>query len=866
MLRPELFPEAAEDMLLPRPRLIDLIRQPAPAGVTLITAPAGYGKSTLAAQWSRDASGDVVWMWIGPEHNDTGRFLHDIAGLVPSTTGDEGSVPDRGISPQDVLDRLATRPDSQAPLTIVLDNLNRVESEEVLRAITGLMTARLPGVRWMVLTRIVPRLRLARMRAEGRVREIGMDDLAFTPSEITALAPMLTSRQLPQKQAEALATQTGGWIAGIRLTLMAARNAPPRPDDEWLSGVDARAWIEPYIVEEVISALPTDARDFVMRTSTLPYLAPEFVCEVTGIDKGEHMLSLLEQRYIVCRRMTDSGPIMEYAPWIARSLVRIAKQQLSRADRALIRERAASYLLEHDQADVALDAARASGDLSLQTRIVRTLHTPLALEDRTVKILKLLDTLPDVVIRQQPDLAYSYAHSLYHRGDSTTLTDLVSTLLPGWRDSPDATVRGYSQNCKAFVLHRGGDTAGALRHFAGALEHFPPTQYRERLHALAGMFTCASDLGDDDTAHRALDEAATCKAFLPHHQVTWWMDLQTRLANHHALRGNLSLAHHLLDHGLRNVPSTFRGHLPYFDYQIAALRFEANDLAGAEGLIASSFADAEGPSHDNWHADAFALGARIARANGDRDLAAARLDEAKWRAMQFGNWHDLMQVETIQASWDIEDGHLVAARAWENYWHPHNRRWIQSFGQLNAIATLMQLRVAEGRFADAIGLCDQALVEGSTRKRRVETISIMMGGVLAHHFAGQDDKATNMLRRALRERRDDSIARAFATPGHDPGSLLEHVVAQLDPGDAAKLKGLPGFDATPCGELGSLTPRELEVVRLLADGFANKEIGQQMFISERTVKKHVSNLLRKLDVPNRTAIALRARERGWLDD
>lgn len=852
------------DFLLARPQLVDLLEYPSPAPITLITAPAGWGKSTLVRECIARVRGMATWIRLQPKHNDTDRLRTEFANALPSPGPGEQERP--GVPTiSEIIDRLASRAITPAPLTIVLDDLHHITSNETLHELNLLLASRIPGIRWMILSRSMPHLMLSRLRAEGRVREIGPDHLRLTPAEVTELASRLLSRSFPDEQAEDLVKETDGWIAGIQLVLRAVGMLRAGADDAELTQEVAGEWIDTYVEEEVLGPLPAEAREILLYTCELPYLTPEIMNSVAETDAGKRVLALLERHHIVRRQSAEAPRAMEYARWIVASLQRIAASRLAPDIRAGIHTRTATFLLAHDQPALALEAALKTSDLALRLRIVRRLHMRLALEDRTVRIRELLETLPPPVIRQNPDLAYSYAHSLFHRGDSGSLTSLVAKVLPGWRESTDPTLRGYAMNCKGFVLYRAGDTGGALRHFREALKNLPVTQYRERLHALAGIFDTAADLGDEATAKHAIDEADRCRTFLPHHQVTWWMTIQPRLANSHALRGDLRLAGELLEYGLRNVPATFRRHRSMFQYLIAALRLEALDLPSATELIDKSLADVARSVHDDWHANALALGARIAHATGQHDLANERLREAHSRAARYANRQDLMQIETIRASWDIAQGNLVAARAWEQYWQPEHHGWIHTFGQLNAFATLLQLRVAEGSFDDAVALCDRALVEGERRQRRIEMISIMMWGVVAHQYADRPDDAVALLTRALGERGEEAISLAYATPGHDLAPYLRQVIVRHEKQDPALSGQLAGRDSIESEPTFPLTAREFEVVQLLALSLTNQEIGARLFVSEHTVKKHVSNILRKLQLPNRTAVVLHAREHGWTD-
>lgn len=852
--------------ILSRLRLLGLIEVPAQAPVTLVSAPAGFGKTTLATQWAAQATDHVAWLSLDAGHNDPGRFLRDLAAAVLH----EGASPTEPITVQDIRDQLCACA-RERPITIVLDDLHIISNDAVLRYLIGLLRAPTPNVHWLILSRIASGLSLARLRANGQVREVGMADLAFTRGEAAGLVKMLGGRPPSENSLERLLAFTGGWVAGIALTIRASGQSPSEREDDGVVWATAIDWIDHYLADEVVDVLPPAVRRFLLRTCSLPFLAPDFASHVADVseDEGRRILAELEQRFIVQRGVTESGVTLDYAGWIAPGLTRIAARRLSREEGAVIHERAIDYLLDHGQYALALEEARKVDNLALRVRIVRRVHAPLALQDRTVLVRELLETLAAPTIQQYSDLAYSNAHALFHRGDSTPLALHVAQMIPEWRTSSDPVIRGYALNCKAFVLHRAGDAEGALRNYSDALMAFPRTNHRERLHALAGVVDSASILGNDDLVESAMAEGAACVPFLPRHQVTWWMNMHTQIANHHALRGRISRATELYEHTLSNTPPTFMSHRPYFGYRRAGLAFESNALANAEELITSAIDSIEERSPDDWHANVLALGARIAHARGERELADVRLRQAHETASRLGNQNDLMQVETIRASWNIEDGDLSAARAWEDYWYPRNRRWIQVFGQLNPIATSMQLRIAERRFDDAIGIGDEALIEGRLRKRHAESISILMWSAIARECAGDHDGAMCMLRRALELRTDNAIVRAYATPGYD---LARWRSAELPPDLRTTLEDLitrldarMGRRAERADSVPELTARELEVLALLADSLSNQEIGLRLSITERTVKKHVSNILRKLDLPNRTAIVLHARSQGWID-
>jgi LuxR family transcriptional regulator, maltose regulon positive regulatory protein len=236
---------------LERPRLLRLIDRPTLAPVTLITAPAGFGKSTLAAQWARHRGRPVAWVSLRPGSNSLSLLLADLAGAVAAAVLDRGGevlAPDAAEDAGGAFNALAAALDDLAgaghELALVFDDYHHVENQDVHRAVEALL-ARLPaGVSVVVLSRTIPPLALGRLRVQGLVREITEADLRFTRAEAEELIAAEANGRLTPSQAARLAERTDGWIAGLRLALLAVERLDAAQVDPFIDAFAEHQWLD----------------------------------------------------------------------------------------------------------------------------------------------------------------------------------------------------------------------------------------------------------------------------------------------------------------------------------------------------------------------------------------------------------------------------------------------------------------------------------------------------------------------------------------------------------------------------------------------------------------------------------------------
>lgn len=883
----------ARRQLVPRPRLTGRLTGPDPVErprLVLVCAPAGFGKTTLLGQWAGGPEQALAWLSLDPDDDDLPRFLTHLVAAVRQAAPQVGADAEAllaaapGTSAEAVVASLVADLDADpAPLTVALDDFHVIEAAPVHDAVTLLLGSLPPHVTLAIATRADPSLPLARLRARGELLEVRAADLRFTTAEATAFLADVMRLDLTAEQVGALAARTEGWAVGLQLAALTARDLLSR--GEPVAGfVDDFAgstrFVLDYLVEEVLSAQPDDVRDFLLTTSVLDRLTGPLCDALTGRDDSRAVLEHLERANLFVVPLDDRREWHRYHHLFADAL----RSLLAHRDPARVaglHRSAARWYAEHAHLPEALGHAVAGDDGELGADVYERLLPDLRRDRADRSLRRWLRALPEDVVRSRPGLAVTMGFVHLSEGD-------LGGVGP-WLDAAEAGAAGLPEEARAEMLatveiyrasmaQARGDVAGTLDHAREALR-LAGDDHRVRSAADGFLGLAAWAAGDLTTAVGTFGSAV--RTMRAGGDVADAVGGTVVLADLWTALGRADEARRLCEEVLAGAAHAAPALSTTADVHVAladALR-EQGDLEDADAHLrtAADLGDAASlpENRHRW----YAVSAALARARGDLDGALELLGEAQALYLP-GYFPDVRPLAGVRARVLVAAGRLPEARAWAQ------DRGVRLDGETPGFAaehdhlTLARLvvaqAVADGDAADRVppvlDLLDRVIAAAREVDRDGSVLDALLVRALAHHALGEEPAALADLDEALVLARRGGHVRSVLDEGAPMLELLRAVVARPARAGAvtAYARGLLERVEAPrparAGLVEELSPRELEVLRLLATDLTGPEIARHLFVSVNTLRTHTKRIFTKFDVTNRIAAVRRGVALGLIGD
>jgi LuxR family maltose regulon positive regulatory protein len=888
--------------LVPRPRLQARITEGLCGPLTLITAPAGFGKTTLVASCVAGPGMPVAWLSLDKDDNQAGRFLsYLVAALqeVDPTIGGEAAQLMTGLQPalpEAILTNLINDLDAiSREIILVLDDYQVISSQAVQLEMAFLLDHCPHTLHLVIATRSDPALPLARLRARGQTVELRAADLRFTESEAAQFLNDVMGLRLDAGSVAALEERTEGWIAGLQMAALSMRD---RTDVfafiEGFSGTNR--YILDYLLEEVLASQPPEIQYFLLYTSILERLTAP-LCDALLTETVDEKPEFGDAGVppSASPSLHPSASVLEYLERVNLFLVPLDDERISYRYHHLFADLLRARLHQGQPALVPRLHIQASAWLEQQGFITEAIHHlfaaqeigraaglverygPARLTEGDPSVMQLADNLPLEMILARPKIGLYQAWFLIIQGRIGKTRSLLNDLGRQLAGPDPHSGQGWMQTivvlALAFLAPPGSAPESDALPDAQVLDEIPAGELilRNVADFLYGMALFRR--GELD---RAVEFALKCiRREQPAHGTLAIPTLAPFLTRIYLMQGRLhaaaSLCREFLDpiqeRGVRFI-YTAGG----MQIDLGELLYEWNCLDEAEQYIRNGLHGNE--PWRNMMTDGFGLVAlaRLLQARGDYNAALQIVDRFETRLQDHSRPRELQEEFcTLRVRLQLAGGDLQTPSLWaDRIQHSEDFTLHPEWYRL----TLARIRLAQGRYAEVekllAGMAPQ-LAARSLISRQLESNLLLAAAV-----AGQQrlPEAFRIIESSLALAEPEGYIRVFLDVGEPARELLAAYLRSPAPVqkkfaqkilDAFSLTAQPGSPRPqPGGLVEPLTPRELEVLQLIALGKTNPDIARQLIVSPGTVKAHTASIYRKLAVANRTEAVARARQLGLL--
>ena len=884
--------------LVARPRLSERLSRGAESALTLVSAPAGFGKTTLLAEWLAAAPADgrsVAWLSLDQRDNDPALFWTYLVAALKTAAPWEGTSalsllqPPQPPNEAGLVTLLNDLDAISNDVVLVLDDYHVIDARDVQDGMAFLLEHLPPQIHLMIGSRTDPALPLARLRGRGELVEIRAADLRFTPGEAAAYLNGVMGLVLTAADVAALEGRTEGWIAALQL---AALSMQGREDTAaFIAGFagDDR-YIVDFLAEEVLQRQPEDVQQFLLQTSILDRLSGPLCDAVTGQDGGKAKLAALERGNLFLVPLDDRRRWYRFHQLFADVLhARLRDEQPD--DVPDLHRQASEWCEQNDEPSEAIRHALAAGDFGRAADLVELAIPAMRRSRQEAAVLGWLELLPDEVVRVRPVLSVGFAGALLASGefegvearlrDAERWLDGAAGLRQGSQAPAaemvvvdDAEFRRLPAEIELYraaqALAR-GDVPGTVRHARRALELSPADEHLGRASAAALMGLASWASGDLEAGYSGYAECMAGLRRAGHIADTFGCAMA--LADIRRTQGRLGEAMRTYEQAMQRASeqggAVLRGTADMY-VGMSEVHRERDDLpAAAQQLLRSQELGEHTGLPQNRYRWRVAM-ARIREAEGDLGGALGLLNEAE--RLYVGDFFpNVRPVPALRARVRVAEGELGEALGWareRGLSVDDDLSYLGEFEHITLARVLLARYAAERAersIHEATRLLERLLTAAEEGGRTGSVIEILMLQALAHQARGDIPAALASLQRALTLAEPEGYVRIFIDEGPQMVSLLRTVAKQgITPSYVRRLLAAVSTteDSTPVsqGLIEPLSERELDVLRLLGTDLGGPEIARELVVSLNTVRTHTKNIYAKLGVNNRRAAVRRAAE------
>jgi LuxR family maltose regulon positive regulatory protein len=886
--------------LITRPILLGKLDQALEFPLTLVIAPAGFGKTTLLSQWiSARARADlrdrVAWVSLESEYDARQFWTSIITSLqeVQPKLGEsalaslETSQPPIHVILRALINDIA---DAAQEFVLILDDYHHID-EPAIHATLSFLIDHLPYNLHLVITsRSQPPLSLARWRASNDLYELREEDLRFTPEEVAFFFNEITGLNLSPLEIAALENRTEGWIAGLQLVALSIQGVDDQSKRSFVSAfTGSQRYILDYLVEEVLEQQPDHLKTFLLRTSILERLSASLCNAVTGRTDGQAILESLEREHLFMISLDQEQRWYRYHHLFKDVLY----HRLTRAnpDSVLaLHRRAMEWFVCAGRTDEAIRQACAAHEWDRAVELIEPAIQATWNRGEIRKIIGWLGRLPDEYLDSHRHLYLYYLRALLHGGqmeEAERQLQKVETN-PGGRLHPDSNVDDQLQLGTIYAIRTtiaavSEEPGSALALGKEALRLLPEENTEIRAYGLNSLGVAQFYLGNMAQAEQIFAQGREMAQQAGN--VYSAVAAAAYQAKALVIQGRLHAAERVLEGALRpdnpaDSPSRPKATAAGLACAILGnLFYEWNRLEEAEQYLTEAIELGQQLAYGSALWSAYHTLARIRLIHQDQKGAEALVEEAQRYRMSYTVLLPAGWMDAEQAGAELALGRLQNAEHWASTCREEqtaSARFVQETeGLLRA-----RLYLRQGKPGQARALLDQLRPITESSDRTGHLIELLALTAMSQHALGRVSEAIDTLQAALRIAEPEGYLRTFVDEGQPMAVLLYQALAEgiLSNYIGKLLAAFPTYEASSYSwqnpsqapQVGSadeqliepLSERELEVLQWMAGGASNQEIAEALTIAVTTAKKHVSNIIRKLGVDNRMQAAAKGRNLG----